>query len=289
MAKEQKLSEQEKRRQSLIALVDKAKQLQSQENKPSVYEVLSSIDVLDFTDQKKGLTYLSWADALFIMRYLYPDFKYEQLYFDTYVESNGILYPQRSPYLYDTTLGYLVGCKITINEITLEETLPVYDTGFNPKKSSKYTRYKTDVDIANMGDVNYAHKRCLVKCLAGFGLGEALYRKESLPSGLYADTPEQEIEALKQAMALFPYDIAEVNKLREELINRNNHVKTMAKEIQQEINEKKSQVIFTEKMRSEWQNGIYKESYVEALIKMAEIISIDVDAFITKKPTNEVK
>ena len=59
-----------------------------------------------------------------------------------------------------------------------------------------------------MDDINYAHQRALVKCLALHGLGDYLYRGESLPSGTAEIEPEElkgqyvkeEIECLRKAI-----------------------------------------------------------------------------------------
>ena len=52
----------------------------------SVWETLSGIDVSEHTEEKNGLTYLSWAWAWGIVKKHYPNANYEKHLYDG---SNG--------------------------------------------------------------------------------------------------------------------------------------------------------------------------------------------------------
>jgi hypothetical protein len=202
----------------LTKVIEDARAKQAEKNedgskKYNAYEILSSIDVNDFVSTNfQKLSYLSWADALHIAKHLYPDIIYSVCEFDTFIEDkNGNLHPTKLPYLYDPILGYLVKVTVTIEEKAQVCLLPVFDGNHLAKKSVEYGNSKKkngNVEVANMGDINYAHQRALVKCLALHGLGDYLYRGESLPSGTAEVEPElldgqyisEEIEALRNAI-----------------------------------------------------------------------------------------
>lgn len=141
----------------------------------NTFEKLNQINVNDHTEQKNGLTYLSWAWAWAGVKSHYPDANYE-----IWHDADG------RPYLADEDLGYMVFTKVTIDGQTHEMWLPVMDGANNAMKSEPYS-YKTKwgkeitVNAATMFDVNKAIMRCLVKNLAMFGLGLYIYAGEDLP------------------------------------------------------------------------------------------------------------
>ena len=57
------------------------------ENKMSVWETLSKIDVNDHTEKKNGLTYLSWAWAWGVLKNHYPE-----AVFKKHIQPNGMPY-----------------------------------------------------------------------------------------------------------------------------------------------------------------------------------------------------
>lgn len=61
------------------------------DKKQSIFEHLSSINCNAFTEEKNGLTYLSWAHAWAIVKKLYPSTTYK------------IKFWGDKPYLYDET------------------------------------------------------------------------------------------------------------------------------------------------------------------------------------------
>ena len=147
----------------------------------SKFEELYGLNVNGKTEQKNGLTYLSWAWAWAEFKKAYPDATYEVIKF------NGL------PYSYDEKTGYMVYTTVTADGITHEMWLPVMDGSNHAMKSERYevqTKYKKiPVEPATMFDVNKAIMRCLTKNLAMFGLGLYIYAGEDLPEG---ETPKAE-------------------------------------------------------------------------------------------------
>lgn len=153
-------------------------------NTKSVFETLSAINCNDHTEQKNGLTYLSWAWAWGIVKSYYPSANYEVVEYGT---SEEVGYVSR-PYLHDSNLGYLVTTKVTIDGETIPMSLPVMDGANKAQKHMAYT-YKTkygekSVEAATMFDINTAIMRCLTKNLAMFGLGHYIYAGEDLPKSV---------------------------------------------------------------------------------------------------------
>lgn len=156
----------------------------------SVFENLNNANVNGHTEEKNGLTYLSWAWAWAEVKKAYPDANY------TIEKFNGL------PYVYDENTGYMVYTTVTIEGITHEMWLPVMDGANKAMKAMSYTykdRYGKEktVAAATMFDVNKAIMRCLVKNLAMFGLGLYIYAGEDLPEVENAVITEKEVESLR--------------------------------------------------------------------------------------------
>ena len=125
----------------------------------SVFETLNRINVNDKTEQKNGLTYLSWAWAWGEVKKVYP------LAFYT-------IYENESGWNYFTdgkTCWVKTG--VTIEALEHIEYLPVMD--FRNKSIS--------IDNVTSYDVNKAIQRSLTKALARHGLGLYIYAGEDLP------------------------------------------------------------------------------------------------------------
>ena len=138
------------------------------------FDKLYGINVNGHTEEKNGLTYLSWAWAWAEVKRVYPDATYTIKKFE-----NSL------PYVYDEKVGYMVFTEVTIENLTHEMWLPVRDGANKAMKSEPYT-YKTKygektVEAATMFDINKTIMRCLVKNLAMFGLGMYIYAGEDLP------------------------------------------------------------------------------------------------------------
>ena len=140
----------------------------------TVFTDLFGVNVNDKTDNRNGLTYLSWSWALAEVMKRYPDMTYS-IWRDE----------QGRPYIADDDLGYMVFTSVTINGVTKDMWLPVMDSNNKAMKKEPYTiktKYKTiNVASATMFDVNKTIMRCLTKNLAMFGLGLYIYSGEDLP------------------------------------------------------------------------------------------------------------
>lgn len=147
----------------------------------SVFGELNQINVNGHTENKNGLTYLSWAWAWTETKKRFPDASYK-IWKD---DSNR-------PYVYDENLGYMVFTSVTINGETIEMWLPVMDAHNFAMKSTSYVVKKQikgqikefTIDAATMFDINKTIMRCLVKNLAMFGLGLYIFAGEDLPDSI---------------------------------------------------------------------------------------------------------
>lgn len=155
------------------------------------FDELNKINVNAYTEDKDGLTYLSWAWAWGEVKKNYPDATYK-----VWKDELG------RPYIFDEVLGYMVFTSVTIEGETLEMWLPVmnganksmkaqtyeYETGYGQYKKTKVCK------AASMFDVNKTIMRCLVKNLAMFGLGLYIYAGEDVPQTESDDILATEVE-----------------------------------------------------------------------------------------------
>lgn len=170
------------------------------------FEELYEINVNEKTEDKNGLTYLSWAWAWAEFKKRHPEATYEIKKFE-----GGI------PYAYDENTGYMVYTSVTVDGLTHEMWLPVMDSNNKAMKNKPYevkTKYKTlIVNAATMFDINKTIMRCLTKNLAMFGLGLYIYAGEDLP-----ETDEASVDMPKEDKTSKnkDKDIAELKALLEE-------------------------------------------------------------------------
>jgi hypothetical protein len=122
--------------------------------------VLNSINVNEHTEQKNGLTYLSWAWAWTEVKKAFPDATY------TIYENND-----GWNYFTDGRTGW-VKTGVTINGIEHIEYLPIMD--FRNKSIA--------LENITSFDVNKAIQRSLTKAVARHGLGLYIYAGEDLPT-----------------------------------------------------------------------------------------------------------
>lgn len=148
------------------------------------FDRLYEINVNNHTEEKNGLTYLSWAWAWQKVKEVYTDATYTIKKFE-----NSL------PYVYDEKVGYMVFTEVTIEGLTHEMWLPVMDGANKAMKAEPYTyqskkwnnntksydMVEKTVEAATMFDINKTIMRCLVKNLAMFGLGLYIYAGEDLP------------------------------------------------------------------------------------------------------------
>ena len=159
------------------------------------FETLSKINVNEHTEDKNGLTYLSWVWAWSEFKKQCPKADYEII-----KQENGL------PYVFDENTGYMVFTKATDGNEWKEMWLPVMD-GNNKAMLNKPYKYKVkeyidgkatgnyvekEVMPATMFDINKTIMRCLVKNLAMFGLGIYIYAGEDLPEGYEISKEEAE-------------------------------------------------------------------------------------------------
>lgn len=132
----------------------------------SVWETLSKIDVSEHTEEKNGLTYLSWAWAWGIVKKYYPKATFTK---NLYSSANNDC---TLPYMIDPAGYAFVSVTVDIDGESQTEILPVLDYA------------NKSVSQPNSFQVNTALQRCLTKCLAFHGLGHYIYAGEDLPEGV---------------------------------------------------------------------------------------------------------
>lgn len=158
-----------------------------------LFEILATKNVNEYTEERDGLTYLSWSWAWKEFLKVVPDATYQVRMFP---QPDGTLLP----YCGNGKMGYMVFTSVTANGITRECYLPVMDGKNKTMKDEPY-KYSTKsgektVEAVSMFDVNKAIMRCLAKNLAMFGLGIYIYSGEDIPEDFTTATTEQ-IEKIK--------------------------------------------------------------------------------------------
>lgn len=124
----------------------------------TLWETLSQIDCSDHIEKKGDFNYLTWAWAWGILMEHCPDAT-----FDNELNADGY------PCFLDANGYGMVRVTLSIGEKCHCENFPVLDY-----------RNKA-IQNPDSFAVNTALKRCLVKCMAYFGLGHYIYAGEDLP------------------------------------------------------------------------------------------------------------
>lgn len=140
---------------------------------------LNGINVNDKTDNKGGLTYLSWAWAWGELKKKHPDAVYT-----VYENDKGWNYHTDGRYAWVKT-------GVTVEGIEHIEYLPVMD----------YKNKSIPADRITAFDVNKTIQRSLTKAIARHGLGLYIYAGEDLPDendGLASDRPSVTAEQTKK-------------------------------------------------------------------------------------------
>lgn len=139
----------------------------------SVWETLSKVDVSDHTEEKNGLTYLSWAWAWGEVKNNFPQAKYVKHIWNTETYLDNPDRPDRGlPFTKDEHGYAYVAVTVRIGEDEQTEIMPVLNY------SNKA------VQNPDSFQVNTALQRCLAKCCAMHGLGHYIYAGEDLPQGV---------------------------------------------------------------------------------------------------------
>lgn len=128
----------------------------------SIWATLSAVDVSDRIEKKGHLSYLSWGWAWGTLMEHYPQAEYT--FQEPEIAADGSM---------------MVFCTVTIDGLSRQMWLPVMD-------------YKNRaIPSPNAFQVNTARMRCLVKCLAMYGLGWSIYIGEDLPNAEMDKAAEQ--------------------------------------------------------------------------------------------------
>ena len=154
--------------------------LEFEESDP--YRVLSKININEHTEEKNGLTYLSWAWAWDTLMSIYPD---------SYTEINR---PETGlPYWTDGKTCWVdVSVTIEWNDgkwaRTRSEVFPIMN----------YSNRSIPADKVTSFDINTALQRAWTKCIARHGLGFYIYAGQDLPNEEYEARRQAEEEAKKK-------------------------------------------------------------------------------------------
>ena len=149
-----------------------AKKTTAKKKPKSIWQTLSVINVNEYTEDKGSgnfkATYLSWSWAWGILMEHYPDATFEN-----HLNQDGY------PCFFDHNGNAMVRVTLCIEDKCHTEDFMVTDNSNRAIKNP------------DSFAINTALKRCLVKCMAYFGLGHYLYSGE--------DLPREEAEAVKEA------------------------------------------------------------------------------------------
>jgi len=150
----------------------------------SIWKTLSKINVNEFTEEKGGLTYLSWSHAYRIMMENYPEMTIK---WHGTTDEKGVT--RDATYYEGGTAS--VSCSVTIGDVVREMWLPVMDY-----------RMKS-IAHPSSRDISDAKMRCLTKCFSLHGLANYIYSGDGLPTeDVTAVTPpEQKVKAKPKAKA----------------------------------------------------------------------------------------
>ena len=152
-----------------------------------IWSTLSKVDVSEHTEDRGGLTYLSWAWAWGVMMEHYPDLevKWHGQRDETGIMHDIQVYPGGSS---------MVNCSVTIGDVTRDMWLPVMDY-----------RHKA-IANADSRSISDARMRCLTKCFALFGLGHYIYAGE--------DTPKASTNGASPVSPVSPEPVAKKKKAK---------------------------------------------------------------------------
>jgi len=152
---------------------------------------LNAINVNNKTEQKGGLTYLSWAWAWGEVKKLFPDATYK-------------IYENEKGWNYHTdgrTCWVKTG--VTVNGIEHIEYLPVMDNRNNSILVDKVTSF----------DVNKAIQRSLTKAIGRHGLGLYIYAGEDLPEVQKDEETARKEEKMAEEQAQYEEVISSVKTM----------------------------------------------------------------------------
>ena len=157
----------------------------------SYFEILNQINVNDKTEERNGLTYLSWAWAWGELKKKYP-----MSFYTVHENADGLMYHHDGK-----TAWVKTGVTIVDGDTSLEhiEYLPVMD----------YRNKSISVDAITSFDVNKAIQRSLTKATARHGLGLYIYAGEDLPEDEEQKPPVKPHEPAKVNVTVTPEELAQ--------------------------------------------------------------------------------
>lgn len=131
----------------------------------SPFEILNKIDCNGHTEEKNGLTYLSWAWAWTELKKAFP-----RSFYTIYENKDGLFYHTDGSTCWVKT-GVTLVDDVTATSLEHIEFLPVMD----------HRNKSIPLDSVTSFDVNKAIQRSLTKAVARHGLGLYIYAGEDLP------------------------------------------------------------------------------------------------------------
>ena len=142
-----------------------------------VWETLSKVDVSPYVKKDKGKfgNYIAWHYARAIMSHFYPQYRVIWLPNEVYADQSMMLH-----------------CRIEIDHLSQHCWLPVYDNNYE------------SITNPTADDIQDSMQRCMVKCMAYFGLGMQVFQNGSgTPEELQLENPnETSKEQLAKALIL---------------------------------------------------------------------------------------
>ena len=145
----------------------------------NIWATLSAIDCKEHVEKKGQFSYLAWTWAWAMVKENYPYATYELI--EDIVYPNDTMEVRVKVSISEQVAVDSSGHSLVFNTLSHTMWLPVLD--FKNKA----------IQNPNAFDINSARMRCLVKCLAMFGLGHYIYAGESAPQEPPRETfkPEQ--------------------------------------------------------------------------------------------------
>lgn len=151
----------------------------------SIFETLNAVNVNGHTEQKNGLTYLSWAWAWAEVKKICPDARYT--IYERETEYGPVNY-------FTDGRSCWVKTGVTLGDLEHIEELPVMD----------FKNRSIPLENVTSMDVNKAIQRSLTKACARHGLGLYIYAGEDLPEGEEPEPPKMatpaQIATIKQLL-----------------------------------------------------------------------------------------
>ena len=123
-----------------------------------IWKTLRKVDTSKVEYSKMGLTYIAWADAFATLMEYFPQ--------TTYIFEEPTFYGEPGNQTCEVT------CSVYIGRLERSMSLPVMTSGM-PMKS---------IVNPTSRHINDAQQRCLVKCIAMFGLGLHLWERKTYES-----------------------------------------------------------------------------------------------------------